>query len=110
MENASEQDSQAITLNDLLKSKSVVLQRTTGLRPVITFFLQPYPSGTYAPDPDSEYCEERRLNLTAEGTPLHLSRSPSYPTFVHHSRTHHSGRMDQGREVERLNICSGETG
>jgi hypothetical protein len=55
-----------------------------GQRPLITFFLQPYPNtaADYIPDDPGEYCEERCLNLSPDGIPLHLARFKTPPTSV----------------------------
>jgi hypothetical protein len=60
-------------------------ENLTGQRPLITFFLQPYPYRTPASDQDQEgeYSAEKRLNLTADGLPLHLARTSQPPTSVH---------------------------
>jgi hypothetical protein len=52
----------------------------TDRRPLVTFFFQPYPSHAPAPDQDEElgsYSDEQHLNVSLDGTPLHLARSKS---------------------------------
>jgi hypothetical protein len=58
------------------------MQEQDDKKPLISFFLQPYPVSLnrYIEDEPCEYSEALAINLSIEGIPISLSRMQSYPT------------------------------